>query len=297
MTPFPRFFRIHNVLPALALLVLPTGLARAAVLISYTSGTSPGSPGAGSDPVTQGWTKNVPFVPSPAASAFSDGEQGWRTVDSTGLTASFYYRNLTQSETAGMSTAGYSLATRVKFDSDLLNNGSGPAADDYFLPPNQARLNGVFLRLYTEEFGILGNFNVDADSNLFFNDGTTNHQLTSDSSAYDNYKELVIQSYGGSTPTLTMGAVSVPLADRGPQASNQVIFGTTQPGQGSAVWSFVQVVNYNVPEPATGSLVALGWGVAMRLSRRKRAGTAGSTESKGPVRSRRMSSSSRSRRF
>lgn len=284
--------------PVLAVFVLSSVLSRAAVLATYSSGSAPGSPGAGADPQTQGWTKNVPFIPTTAAAAFSDGAQGWRTVDSTGIAASFYRRDFTLSETAGIGTSGFRVITRMKLDSDLLNNGiTGPVTDDYFLPPNQARQNGVQLRFASTSFLYSGFFNVDASSNLYFNDGITNHQLTTDGSAYDNYKEFVMSSYGGSPATLSLGGTSVTLNNAGPQGFNQFVFGTSQPGQGSAVWSFVYVQNNHVPEPGTGSLVALGCGLAMRLSRRMR--LAGGTQTgETPVsRRRRFSASSRTRRF
>lgn len=287
-----------SILPVLASFVLSTGLARAAVLATYTSGAAPGSPGAGSDPQTQGWTRNVPFIPTTSAATFSDGAQGWRTVDSTGIAAAFYRQDFTESEMAGIGTAGFTVITRLKFDSDLLNNGiTGPVGDDYFLPPDHVRQNGVQLRFASASFLYSGLFNVDASSNLYFNDGLTNHQLTTDGSAYDNYKEFVLSSHGGGPATLRLGATSVALNNAGPQAFNQFVFGTSQAGQGSAVWSFVYVQNNHVPEPGTGSLVALGCGLAMRFGRRLRLGGAARGEETPASRRRRFSASSRTRRF
>jgi hypothetical protein len=284
--------------PVLAFFVLSVALSRAAVVATYSSGAAPGSPGAGADPQTQGWTKNTPFIPTTSAAVFSDGAQGWRTVDSTGIAAAFYRQDFTESEMAGIGTAGFTIISRLKFDSDLLNNGiTGPVADDYFLPPNQARQNGVLLRFATTSFQYSGLFNVDAASNLYFNDGSSNHQLTTDGSAYDNYKEFVMSAHGGAPATLSLDGTTVTLNSAGPQGFNQFVFGTAQAGQGSAVWSFVYVQNNHVPEPGTGSLVALGCGLAMRYGRRLRLGGGTQTEGSTGTRRRRFSAASRTRLF
>ena len=231
----------------------------------YSSGSSIGSPGAASDPTSQGWTQNINFLPGNDAVGFSDGAQGWRVVDSGNLRAINYNRFFSEGEAFGMDNFGYYLRTVVKFDSDLVSNGVSPAADDYFLPPDNARQNGVSIRVATAKNFYSGIFNIDADSNLFFNDGTSNLQLTTDSSAYDRYLDVILKS-DGQNATLTVGGTTVPLVSRGTGAQNHVFFGTGPITTGSAVFGLVIVDSY-VPEPTTGVLLALGSGLFLRMRR------------------------------
>jgi hypothetical protein len=257
----PRSFAIRC-LPWLVGALALGGSAQAAVIAHYTSGTTPGAVGVAPSPEDQNWLRATPV--DITAVGFSNSLQGWRTADSSDSFGVSYSHEFDEGAAFGAENFGFFLRTVVKFDSDLVSDGLGsPAADDYFLPPDHGRQNGVFLRFYSTKFGFGGIFNIDAASNLFFHDGVTNHQLTSDNSAYDQYKNILIDSNGQSA-TLTLGSTTVTLADLGPQAVREVAFGTTAAGRGSAVWGLV-IVDSNVPEPATASLLLLGAGFALRL--------------------------------
>jgi hypothetical protein len=255
----------RHLLRTFTALTLLAPVSQAAIVAMYSSGNAIGTPGAASDPTSQGWTQNINFLPGNDAVGFSDGAQGWRVVDSGNLRAINYNRFFSEGEAFGMDNFGYYMRTVVKFDSDLVSNGVSPAADDYFLPPDNARQNGVSIRVATGKDFYSGIFNIDADSNLFFNDGTTNLQLTMDSSAYDRYLDIILKSDGQSA-TLTVAGTTVPLTSRGPGAQNHVFFGTGPVTTGSAVFGLVLVDSY-VPEPTTGVLLALGSGVFLRLRR------------------------------
>jgi MYXO-CTERM domain-containing protein len=219
--------------------------ARAGVIAGYDSGVLPAAGQAGAaNPATQGWT----FHQNANAwtDGFDSGNGGWRTVDGTSTGPANYQYALSAGELAAMGTNGWRLNFTASFDSDAIN-GSGGFVDNYYLPPNNGRQNNTTVRVDTvsgKSYGLL--FNIDGSSNLFASDGTTNHQLTTDGSAYDNFKQMAITS-DGTTAKLLAGGNTFTLGESTYHGSDRLVFGqSSSSGQGSAIWNHV-LLEENLP--------------------------------------------------
>ena len=244
--------------------------AQASVVIRYDAGQYFGTPGAADDPVNQDWTR-IGVGGNQFADGYSDGNSGWRIVDGTGTAPIYYQHDFGVAKAGEMDRVGFEVNAIVKFDSDAIGS-SGGFVDDYYYPPNHGRQNNVTLWFETTLSPFYrGAFNVDAASNLFFNDGTVNHQLTTDGSAYDNYKRINITAAPrGGTTIMQLGSTSVVLNSQGAGTQNRIVFGSSSSaGQGSSVWNYVNL-NTTIPEPETMALLLVGVGLTTYLRRSSR---------------------------
>ncbi|MEN6306256.1 MAG: LamG-like jellyroll fold domain-containing protein, partial [Anaerohalosphaeraceae bacterium] len=246
-----------------------------ATVVQYNSGVSP-TAGAGpaADPATQGWTFNSgTAVGNQFAAGFNSGNGGWRTVDGTSTAPAYYYQTISEKAAANMAY-GWTYTVVLSMDSDAYGS-AGAFVDSYYMPPNNTRQKDIYLWVETiASKTYLVQLTIDASSNLWGNDGTTNHQLTADGSAYDNFKTLTI-AFDGTSAVLSCGETQVSLADRAMHGQNRVVFGATSSSdQGSAIWNSVRldapiifyddfaygtkqgVLDYGWTEVAAGS----GWG-------------------------------------
>ena len=223
---------------AVVVFVLAAGVAQGATIGGYDSGVLPAAGQApAADPATQGWAWSGSG--NAWSDAFDSGDGGWRTVDGTSTAGSFYQHNLSGAEQDRMNQVGWTLKTTLSMDSDAINSGGG-FVDNYYLPPNQGRQNNMTAWIETVSGkSYIVQFCVDAASNLLAFDRTASHQLTTDGSAYDNFKDVTI-AYDAATQTavLSHAGSDHAISDAGFHSSNRMVFGaSSSSGQGSAIWN------------------------------------------------------------
>lgn len=259
--------RVHNTAGvALATgILMAAGAAQADIVAQYDSGVAAAAGAAGAaDPTSQGWT-NSETGSNSWAHAYDSGDGGWRTVDGTNRTNVFYQHDFSASAASKMAVEWHASVT-FSMDSDAIN-GTGGFVDDYYLPPNSTRQQDMTIWLENAATGYLYilKLQIDEFADLYLFDGITSHKLTTDGSAYDNFKTIAIDYVGG-VATLNFGTLSYTLADTGGGALDRAVFGASStPEQGSAIWNSFSVDA--VPAPAGLSLLALGGLIATRRRR------------------------------
>ena len=220
-------------------LLAATVTLQAATITAYESGIAPATGAApAADPATQGWAFNSgTVVGNQYAAGYDSGNGGWRTVDGTSSAPAFYQNNIS----ADTMPYGWTFTAVLSMDSDAVGSAGG-FVNDYYMPPNNGRQGDIHIWIETvndKSYAI--QLTIDADSNLWGNDGTTNHQLTTDGSAYDTFKTLTID-YNGASATLTCGTTTVAIADRNLHSQNRVVFGAaSSSSQGSVIWNSVKL--------------------------------------------------------
>lgn len=224
-----------------ALLCFPVTILHAATVVQYNSGVVPAT-GAGpaADPSAQGWILNTAGVTNAYAAGFNSGNGGWRTVDGTNSAPAYYQSSISTKAAANMAY-GWTYTAVLSLDSDAYSS-TGGFVDNYYLPPNNGRQKDIHLWIETvASKTYIVQLTIDADKNLWGNDGTTNHQLTTDGSAYDNFKTLTI-TFDGASAVLTCEGNHYALTDRATHGQNRVVFGAVStPDQGSAIWNHVKL--------------------------------------------------------
>ncbi len=252
--------------------LLLVSYASAQTIVSYDSGVTAaiGQSGA-ADPTSQGWTYTG------SGSGYSDGydsgDGGYRTVDGTTTTVSWYQNDIAALDVTTLTSApGWTLDWTASIDSSALLEGGG-GVTNYYLPPNQSRVSSVAMWFeLTGSYTYILEFETDASGNLFVNDGTTAHQITAGGSnnAYDTFYDYSL-SFDGSQATLSVdGGSAINIASSAVDTgNNRVLFGSySGTGQGSMVWNDVTLAA--VPEPGSFALLAGVCGLAFAAIRRRR---------------------------
>ena len=208
----------------------------------YDSGVlaQAGASGA-DDPVNQGWIESPGIGTNAYADGYDSGNGGWRTVDGTTGANAYYQYNISVEDAANMAN-GWSATWIVSMDSDAISAG-GTVSSDFYYPPNNDRQNSLYAWVETvgSQTYILG-LNIDGNSDLYADDGTANHQLTTDGSAYDTFKTMTLD-FDGVGATLTLDSTTVALNGHSFHASNRVVMGSgSSGGLGSAIWNNFKVM-------------------------------------------------------
>ena len=122
--------------------LLLVSYASAQTIVTYDSAVTAaiGQSGA-ADPTSQGWTYTG------AGSGYSDGydsgDGGYRTVDGTSSTVSWYENDIAALDVTTLTSApGWTLDWTASIDSSALLEGGG-GVTNYYLPPNQSLLRQV----------------------------------------------------------------------------------------------------------------------------------------------------------
>ncbi|MBN1818847.1 MAG: immunoglobulin domain-containing protein [Sedimentisphaerales bacterium] len=251
----------------------------ASVLVEYDSGVLPALGAApAANPTEQGWVFDSGTVSgNQYAAGYDSGNGGWRTVDGTSTAPAFYQKSVSETTAASM-IYGWTYSVTLSLDSDAIGSAGG-FVDGYYLPPNNGRQKDIHLWVETvNSKSFIMQLTVDADSNLWGNDGTTNHPLTTDGSAYDNFKTLTIV-FDGNQAVLSCGTDSFPLAETATHTQNRVVFGAvSSANEGSAIWNRVKLTGSTpdgdrkarLPEPLYGAVdvpvtTALHWSSPLGL--------------------------------
>ncbi len=236
------------------------------VLASYDSGVA-ATAGAGgaANPLTQGWTSSGGS--NVWADGYDSGQGGWRIVDGASTDHMWYGHALSAQDVSEMARYGWTLDFTLSLDSDARNSAGG-FVSNYYLPPNHERQNNQVMWIENESGGYryIVHFQTDEDSNLFAYDQTTWHQLTSDGSAYDDFKSMRI-AFTDDIATLSFDEQAFVLATSGTPGAHRLVFGASSvAGQGSAIWNHVTLTT--IPEP--GTLVLLATALLALPGRRRR---------------------------
>lgn len=243
-------------------------------IASYHSGVPAMASAAGAaNPVDQGWTVHEMGT---WAHGYDSGDGGWRIVDATSGSNPHYSYALTSEDRGYMSVYGWTLDFTFSMDRHAKRLTGNPLViDDYYCDTNRWRQNNQTVLIENAEAGYRYDlkFLIDENADLWVFDGTEDtllgstpsfdlygtHQLTSDGSAYEDFKSMRI-SFTGGTATLLFDGQEFALAPKGSAGLNQVVFGSAGPNafdvQGSAVWN--EVTLRAIPEPGALSLLLCG---------------------------------------
>ena len=219
--------------------------AQARPLVEYASGVQPqnGANGA-ANPTSQGWTASG--FSNIWADGFDSGNGGWRTVDGTSGSSANYRHVLSTDDRTAMSTDGWTLTATLALDANATNS-AGDVVVNYYAPPNHTRQNNMQVIVEVAgQYQYFLTFNIDANSELYLNDGTTNHTITTDGSAYDNFKSLQLD-YSNTGAILRINGLSLAITSNGLGSQNRVVFGASSAsGQGSAIWNNVTLESFTL---------------------------------------------------
>lgn len=254
------------VIGALTMLIaiVLTGIVHAEVLVTYTAGVAAATGQAGAnDPADQGWTYQGDGSASSWSGNYDSGDGGWRTVDGSMSFPSQYHRDIT-SVTNSLQD-DWELTWTLSLDSDAIKE-DGETSSGFYAPPNNGNMNSLYMIVETANHdSILLSHQVDSNSDLYINDGTTNHVLTSDGSAFDFHDLKLAHDSNAGTYTLSIdGSGSYSIDTWNSHRNNTMYWGSgSSGGQGSAVWNEVELI----PEPATFGLLGL-LGIVYLIRRR-----------------------------
>ncbi|BCX46165.1 hypothetical protein HAHE_00730 [Haloferula helveola] len=252
-------------LPTLILLAVP---ASGETLVTYLSGVTPtaGTTGA-ADPTAQGWT----YFGATTNNFVYGGDStlgGWRITDGStgGGTTAFYQAAIPGSGASAMQVRDWTASWTVAVNADAASKAGG-GVDNYYAAPNNGRQanNAMWIELASGLRFILL-LTVDANDDIFINDGTTSHAITvagsqlseelGTGSPLANYITFTL-TYSGGVATLTdsLGGNRV-VATSGTGTQDRVVWGATgSPSQGSTVWNEVTL---EVADPVTQDLTWTG---------------------------------------
>lgn len=216
----------------------------ALVVASYDSLVAAQAGASGADnPTNQGWT--YLNGSNSWADAFDSTNGGWRIIDATSSTYEYYSKALNSTQRNAMA-AGWVATWTVSMDSDAINSSSG-FVDNYFVTNYSYQNNqAVWIEDCTNNYRYILYHKVTSGGNLIINDGTRDIQVTSDVSAYDNFKQLKLV-YSNGSAKLYYGTSYWTIAKNGTPSSSRVIFGAiSSSGQGSLIWNNVSVETFSM---------------------------------------------------
>ncbi|MCK4999841.1 MAG: hypothetical protein KAS23_09905, partial [Anaerohalosphaera sp.] len=194
------------------------------------------------DPVSQGWIASPGVGTNTWADGYDSGDGGWRTVDGT-TTANSYYQYNISADDAGAMTQGWAATWTVSMDSDAVS-ANGTVSEGFYYPPNNDRQSSLYAWIEMQNTkSYIIKLNIDTNSDLYAFDGTVNHKLTTDGSAYDNFKTMQM-IYDGDGATLSLNGTTVAVNGHSLHTSNRVVMGSgSSSGLGSAIWNSFKITS------------------------------------------------------